>query len=173
MAAWSKEELQKIAKADDLHIAPFRDDGKPTARRRGFGPWPSVTRSKSAPTAAYSRRWYQAALTQKAGRIIAMSRHAPRQKLAREFGATDVLTERGDEAVARIKDLTKGVGADSVLECVGTQESMLRRSALRDPEALSATLAFRTGSNWTARSCSMRTSTFTVARPLSAVSCQN
>jgi len=61
-----------------------------------------------------------------AGRIIAMSRHPSRQKLAREFGATDIVTERGDEAVARIKELTKGVGADSVLECVGTQESMMQ-----------------------------------------------
>lgn len=59
-----------------------------------------------------------------AERIIAMSRHEPRQKLAREFGATDIVTERGDEGVARVKDLTKGVGADSVLECVGTQDSM-------------------------------------------------
>ncbi|XXX76792.1 zinc-dependent alcohol dehydrogenase family protein [Sorangium sp. So ce134] len=59
-----------------------------------------------------------------AERIIAMSRHAPRQQLARDFGATDIVTERGDEGVARIKELTKGVGADSVLECVGTQESM-------------------------------------------------
>jgi threonine dehydrogenase-like Zn-dependent dehydrogenase len=59
-----------------------------------------------------------------AERIIAMSRHQARQKLAREFGATDVVTERGNEGVARIKDLTKGVGADAVLECVGTQESM-------------------------------------------------
>ncbi len=59
-----------------------------------------------------------------AKRIIAMSRHAPRQKLAREFGATDIVTERGDEGVERIKDLTNGTGADSVLECVGTQESM-------------------------------------------------
>ena len=57
-----------------------------------------------------------------AERIIAMSRHEPRQRLAREFGATDVVTERGEEGVARIKDLTKGVGADAVLECVGTQE---------------------------------------------------
>jgi threonine dehydrogenase-like Zn-dependent dehydrogenase len=64
-----------------------------------------------------------------AERIIAMSRHASRQALAREFGATDIVTERGDEGVARIKDLTKGVGADSVLECVGTQESM--RQAIR------------------------------------------
>src|SRR5436190_1456226 len=56
-----------------------------------------------------------------AKRIIAMSRHASRQKLAREFGATDIVTERGDEGVARIVELTNGVGADSVLECVGTQ----------------------------------------------------
>jgi threonine dehydrogenase-like Zn-dependent dehydrogenase len=59
-----------------------------------------------------------------AERIIAMSRHEARTRLAREFGATDVVTERGDEGAARIRDLTKGVGADSVLECVGTQESM-------------------------------------------------
>jgi len=59
-----------------------------------------------------------------AERIIAMSRHPTRQKLAREFGATDIVTGRGDEGVARIKELTKGVGADSVLECVGTPESM-------------------------------------------------
>src|SRR5438445_8013347 len=61
-----------------------------------------------------------------AERIIAVSRHASRQKLAREFGATDIVTERGDEGVARIKELTKGVGADAVLECVGTQESMMQ-----------------------------------------------
>ncbi len=59
-----------------------------------------------------------------AERIIAMSRHPERQKLAREFGATDVVAERGDEGLARIKELTKGVGADSVLECVGTQDAM-------------------------------------------------
>ncbi len=61
-----------------------------------------------------------------AERIIAMSRHDSRQKLAREFGATDIVTERGDEGVARIKELTKGLGADTVLECVGTQESMMQ-----------------------------------------------
>src|SRR5712691_2632787 len=61
-----------------------------------------------------------------AERIIAMSRHPSRQKLAREFGATDIVTERGDEGVARIKQLTRGVGADAVLECVGTQESMMQ-----------------------------------------------
>ena len=59
-----------------------------------------------------------------AERIIAMSGHAPRQKLALEFGATDIVTERGDEGIARIKDMTGGIGADSVLECVGTQQSM-------------------------------------------------
>src|SRR5467141_493572 len=59
-----------------------------------------------------------------ADRIIAMSRHESRQRLAREFGATDIVSERGDEGVARIRELTGGVGADSVLECVGTQEAM-------------------------------------------------
>jgi len=61
-----------------------------------------------------------------AGRIIAMSRHESRSKLAREFGATDIVTERGDEGVASIKEMTKGVGADSALECVGTKESMMQ-----------------------------------------------
>ncbi|MGW2642429.1 zinc-dependent alcohol dehydrogenase family protein [Streptomyces sp. NPDC001348] len=59
-----------------------------------------------------------------AERIIAMSRHEPRQKLALEFGATEIVTERGEDGVARIKDLTSGIGADSVLECVGTAQSM-------------------------------------------------
>src|SRR5437867_3378290 len=57
-----------------------------------------------------------------AERIIAMSRHESRQRLASEFGATDIVTERGDDGVARIKELTNGVGADAVLECVGTGE---------------------------------------------------
>ena len=59
-----------------------------------------------------------------AERIIAMSRHESRQKLARDFGATDIVSERGEEGIARIKELTNGIGADSALECVGTQESM-------------------------------------------------
>src|SRR5207247_6583770 len=58
--------------------------------------------------------------------LIVVSRHATRQKIAREFGATDIVTERGDEGVAHIKDLTNGIGVDSVLECVGTQESMMQ-----------------------------------------------
>ncbi len=59
-----------------------------------------------------------------AERIIAMSRHESRQKLAREYGATDIVTERGKEGAEKIRELTGGVGADSVLECVGTEESM-------------------------------------------------
>lgn len=61
-----------------------------------------------------------------AERIIAMSRHEPRQQLALEYGATDIVTERGDEGVAKIKDLTNGLGAHSVIEAVGTQESMMQ-----------------------------------------------
>jgi threonine dehydrogenase-like Zn-dependent dehydrogenase len=61
-----------------------------------------------------------------AERIIAMSRHADRQALARRFGATDVVEERGDAGVAAIKELTGGLGAHSVIEAVGTQESMMQ-----------------------------------------------
>ncbi|ATL69103.1 zinc-dependent alcohol dehydrogenase family protein [Nocardia terpenica] len=61
-----------------------------------------------------------------AERIIAMSRHETRQELARVFGATDIVTERGKEGVARVLELTGGVGADSVLECVGTQDAMVQ-----------------------------------------------
>ncbi len=59
-----------------------------------------------------------------AERIIAMSRHKIRQDLALEYGATDIVSERGEAGIARIKELTHGIGADSVLECVGTSESM-------------------------------------------------
>jgi threonine dehydrogenase-like Zn-dependent dehydrogenase len=61
-----------------------------------------------------------------AERIIAMSRHADRQRLALEFGATDIVPERGDEGVAKIKELTGGLGAHSVVEAVGTQESVMQ-----------------------------------------------
>ena len=61
-----------------------------------------------------------------AERIVAMSRHKTRQQLAREFGATALVTERGDEGVARIKDLTNGLGAHSVIEAVGIQESIMQ-----------------------------------------------
>jgi threonine dehydrogenase-like Zn-dependent dehydrogenase len=59
-----------------------------------------------------------------AERIIAMSRHEDRQALARDLGATDIVAARGEEGIAAVKDLTRGVGADAVLECVGTQASM-------------------------------------------------
>jgi threonine dehydrogenase-like Zn-dependent dehydrogenase len=68
-----------------------------------------------------------------AERIIAFSRHEDRQNLARHFGATDVVTERGDAGVARIKDMTHGYGAHSVIEAVGTQESMMQ--AIRSTRA--------------------------------------
>ena len=61
-----------------------------------------------------------------AERIIAMSRHESRQRLAREFGASDIVEERGDAGVAAIKDVTNGLGAHSVVEAVGTQESMMQ-----------------------------------------------
>ncbi len=59
-----------------------------------------------------------------AERIIVFSRHEKRQAVARRYGATDIVTERGEEGVARVRELTRGIGADSVLECVGTQQSM-------------------------------------------------
>ena len=59
-----------------------------------------------------------------AERVIAMSRHEQRQEIARQFGATHIVAERGKEGAERIKELTDGVGADAVLECVGTDSSM-------------------------------------------------
>jgi threonine dehydrogenase-like Zn-dependent dehydrogenase len=66
-------------------------------------------------------------------RVIAMSRHEPRQKLALDFGATDIVTERGNDGIARIKEMTGGYGAHSVIEAVGTQESMTQ--AIRSTRA--------------------------------------
>ena len=71
-----------------------------------------------------------------AARIIAMSRHKTRQDLALEYGATDIVTERGEAGIARIKQLTGNVGADSVLECVGTQESMTQALQSARPGAM-------------------------------------
>lgn len=59
-----------------------------------------------------------------AERIMAMSRHKARQELALEYGATDIISERGDDGVAKVRDLTRNAGADAVLECVGTNEFM-------------------------------------------------
>lgn len=71
-----------------------------------------------------------------AARIISMSRHKARQNLALEFGATDIVSERGDAGVARIKDMTRGVGADAVLECVGMKESMMQALHSARPGAM-------------------------------------
>jgi threonine dehydrogenase-like Zn-dependent dehydrogenase len=61
-----------------------------------------------------------------AERVVVFSRHADRQRLAREFGATDVVETRGDEGVAEVRELTNGLGAHSTIEAVGTQESMMQ-----------------------------------------------
>jgi threonine dehydrogenase-like Zn-dependent dehydrogenase len=68
-----------------------------------------------------------------AERIIAMSRHAPRQEIARRFGATDVVAERGKEGTAAVRELTDGIGADAVLECVGTHDAMRSAFAAARP----------------------------------------
>jgi threonine dehydrogenase-like Zn-dependent dehydrogenase len=68
-----------------------------------------------------------------AERVVAMSRHEPRQEIARAFGATHVVAERGREGAAVIKDLTDGVGADAVLECVGTNDAMGQAFAVARP----------------------------------------
>ncbi len=78
-----------------------------------------------------------------AERIIAMSRHEKRQQLAKEFGATEIVTERGEEGIARIKELTHGIGVDSVLECVGTEEAMMQAIQSTRPAAPSGMWAFR------------------------------
>ena len=68
-----------------------------------------------------------------AGQIILLDRHADRIALAKEFGATDIVSERGEEAVARVRELTKGLGVQSVLECVGYAESMLTALSIARP----------------------------------------
>lgn len=59
-----------------------------------------------------------------ASSIVAMSRHPERQAIAQEFGATDIVEERGDDGASRVREIFDGLGADCVLECVGTKESM-------------------------------------------------
>lgn len=107
-----------------------------------------------------------------AERIIAMSRHDDRQRLALDFGATDIVTERGAEGIARIKELTNGVGADSVLECVGTPTSRcIRRCTPHARAATSASSDYRTASRSTARSCSSPTPVCAAARLPCAPTC--
>jgi len=71
-----------------------------------------------------------------AERVIAMSRHADRQALARDFGATHIVSERDDEGVEAVKELTGGIGADAVLECVGTHESVVQALKSACPGAM-------------------------------------
>ncbi|KRN28746.1 alcohol dehydrogenase [Lactobacillus selangorensis] len=71
-----------------------------------------------------------------AKRIIAMSHHEDRAKLARAFGATDIVSERGDDAIAKVMDLTNGDGADAVLECVGTEQSVAEATKVGRPGAI-------------------------------------
>jgi threonine dehydrogenase-like Zn-dependent dehydrogenase len=68
-----------------------------------------------------------------AERVIAMSRHEQRQDIARQFGATHIVAERGKEGAERVKDLTEGIGADAVLECVGTDDAMKQAVACARP----------------------------------------
>jgi len=68
-----------------------------------------------------------------AERIIALSRNPVRQEIAREFGATDILAERGDDAIAAVSELTNGIGVDAALECVGTGQSMTTALAIARP----------------------------------------
>jgi threonine dehydrogenase-like Zn-dependent dehydrogenase len=68
-----------------------------------------------------------------AEKVVAMSRHEPRQQIARTFGATHVVAERGKEGGAAIKEITSGVGADAVLECVGTDQAMQTAFAIARP----------------------------------------
>jgi threonine dehydrogenase-like Zn-dependent dehydrogenase len=68
-----------------------------------------------------------------AERIIALSRHADRQEVAREFGATDIVEARGEEAIQAVLELTGGIGADAALECVGTAQSIATAFAVARP----------------------------------------
>jgi threonine dehydrogenase-like Zn-dependent dehydrogenase len=71
-----------------------------------------------------------------AGRIIALSRHPDRQALAKDFGATDIVEQRGDEATQAIMELTEGVGVDATLECVGTGQSFETAIAIARPGSM-------------------------------------
>src|SRR4051794_30640741 len=68
-----------------------------------------------------------------AERLIALSRHAERQRLAREFGATEIVESRGEEANEAVRELNGGIGVDAALECVGTQQSIETAAAIARP----------------------------------------
>jgi hypothetical protein len=99
-----------------------------------------------------------------ADRIIALSRNPARQALAGEFGATDIVAERGEAATEAVMELTNGVGADAVLECVGTASRWRPPSPSRGPARWSATSASPMASRCRSRRCSSATSACTAAR---------
>ncbi|MEU5726670.1 zinc-binding dehydrogenase [Micromonospora sp. NPDC047738] len=104
-----------------------------------------------------------------AERIIALSCHEPRQKLAAQYGAIHIVTERGDEGVARIKELTDGLAAHSVIEAVGTQESMMQ--SIRSTRPGGHVGVSPTACSSPVRSCPSPTCTCTTVRHRCAVSC--
>jgi threonine dehydrogenase-like Zn-dependent dehydrogenase len=106
-----------------------------------------------------------------AERIVVFSRHESRQALARQFGATDVVAERGDQGVAAVKELTGGLGAHSVIEAVGTQESMMQATARPGPAGTSATSVSLMTCSCPATSCSSPGCTCTAGPPRYAASC--
>lgn len=79
-----------------------------------------------------------------AKRIIALSRNPARQKVAKEFGATDIVEERGDDAIQAVLALTGGVGVEAALECVGTDESIKTAAAITRPGGMIGTVGFPT-----------------------------
>src|SRR5207248_7799176 len=93
-----------------------------------------------------------------AARIITLSRHAARQALARSFGATDVVAERGDAAIQAIQEMTDGVGVDAALECVGTAQSFATAFAIARPGSMLVSSASRTVSNSRSTRCLAATS---------------
>jgi threonine dehydrogenase-like Zn-dependent dehydrogenase len=106
-----------------------------------------------------------------AERIIAMSRHAPRQRLAFEYGATDVVTERGDAGVAKVKELTGGLGGTRSSRRSAPRSRCCRPSGPPGRVGMSASSAWPMGSSCPARSCSTRPSTCTAAQHRCAGSC--
>ncbi len=106
-----------------LALSDVMGTGHHAARSAGVGPGATVV---VVGDGAVGQCAVIAARRLGAERVIAMSRHADRQELAHALGATDVVAERGEEGVAKVKELLGGIGADAVLECVGTKESMLQ-----------------------------------------------
>jgi len=105
-----------------------------------------------------------------AEQVIAMSRHEARQKLAVEFGATAIIAERDEAGAAKVRELTEGIGADAVLECVGTEGARLQALACARPGATIGTSGCRTVS-CRQRNCSGATSAWPAGRPRCGPTC--